>query len=282
MQGVKFFLNKFSFSRAQRRRVKYWLDFVWQMTAKEIKARYKKAAFGFLWIILNPLLQMAAIGVIFQFFIPIKIDNYFLYLFAGLLPWNFFAQTLSKATPIIVNERGLIKKAAFPREAIVLSVVLSNLFHTMIGWGMLLILMVGDKIFLEKYAVAELLFYILRVGLTVPLLVLVSIFTTGCSLLLAALNVRYRDINFAVQALLPIWFYATPIVYSLNLLPDQITTLLYLNPLTGLMELIQALLFHQNVQEPGGVVFSVVSCFFVLVIGWVYFAKEAGTFDDWI
>ena len=88
-----------------------WLDFLLAMAEKEIKARYKHAVLGFLWIVLNPLLQMLVIGFIFQFFVPVKVENYFLFLFSGLLPWNFFSMSLSKATPSIVYERSLIQKA---------------------------------------------------------------------------------------------------------------------------------------------------------------------------
>jgi len=87
---------------------RHWLDFLIAMTEKEIKARYKHAVLGFLWVIINPLLQMLIIGFVFQFFIPVKVDNYFLFLFAGLLPWNFFSMSLSKTTPSIVYERSLI------------------------------------------------------------------------------------------------------------------------------------------------------------------------------
>ena len=112
---------------------KHWFDFVWVMTLKEIKARYKRVVLGFLWAILNPIFQMLIIGFIFQFFIPVKIDNYFYFLFAGLLPWNFFSHTFSKCTPLMLNERSLIQKAKFPREALVLSIVFSNLFHFLIS-----------------------------------------------------------------------------------------------------------------------------------------------------
>src|SRR5262245_48806610 len=100
----------------------YYLDFLWAMTEKEIKARYKKAVFGFLWVVLNPLFQMVVMGLVLSYFITIP--NYFLFLFTGLLPWNFFSLSLAKATPAFVNERNLLLKAKFPREAIPFSIIL--------------------------------------------------------------------------------------------------------------------------------------------------------------
>jgi len=168
-----------------------WLDFLLAMAEKEIKARYKHAVLGFLWIVLNPLLQMLVIGFIFQFFVPVKVENYFLFLFSGLLPWNFFSMSLSKATPSIVYERSLIQKAKFPREAIPLSIVLSNMFHFLISLVLLMLVLVGDKLLLDSYGVLELGSYILRFLGVIPLLLWLLVFTASFSLLSSALNVKY-------------------------------------------------------------------------------------------
>src|SRR3990167_10860018 len=102
-------------------KIKNYFNFLWAMTEKEIKARYKRAVFGFLWVIINPLLQMIIMGLIFSFFI--KIPNYFLFLFIGLLSWTFFSLSIGKARPSFVNDRALLQKAKFPVEVIPLSVV---------------------------------------------------------------------------------------------------------------------------------------------------------------
>lgn len=261
---------------------RYWCEFLWAMTLKEIKARYKKAVLGFLWIFLNPLLQMGIIGLIFQFFVPVKVDNYFLFLFTGLLPWNFFAYSMNKSTPAMVFERSLIKKSKFPREAIVLSIVFSNLFHMLIAWTMLLLVLVIDKVVFDQYTIQQLLVYVLRLGWSIPLILWLTMLTVGFSLLFAALNVKYRDINFFVQAIVPLWFYATPIVYTLQVLPSSLSTLLYLNPLTGLMELFHLALLDQPVSRPDLIVVNICCSFVILLFGSWYFAKQAPYFDDWV
>jgi lipopolysaccharide transport system permease protein len=267
------------------RRKKYlhfWLEFLWSLTMKEIKARYKKAVLGFLWIFLNPLLQMLIIGFIFQFFVPVRVDNYFLFLFIGLLSWNFFSYTVTKNTPMILNERGLIKKAKFPRETIILSIVLSNLFHTIVAWLLLVVLLIGDKIFSDHYTFWQLLNYGVRMLWTIPLLGWLTFLTAGISLLLSALNVKYRDVNFFVQAVMPLWFYATPIVYTLSLLPKELHIILYLNPLTGLMELFHATLLNLPYTNLAMIGFDFVLSVVIFIAGWVVFMREAPFFDDWI
>src|SRR3989304_10296080 len=122
-----------------RERLKYYSDFLWGMTEKEIKARYKRAVFGFLWILLNPLMQMIIIGAIFSYFI--KVPNYFLFLFTGLLPWQFFSLSLTKVTPSIVNERSILQKAKFPIEAIPISIILANLFNMIVSLTLFIIIL---------------------------------------------------------------------------------------------------------------------------------------------
>jgi len=241
------------------------------MTEKEIKARYKHAVFGFLWMVLNPVLQMAVIGLIFQYVTKITIDNYFLFLFAGLLPWNFFTQTITKTTPIMVYERSLLQKAKFPREIIVLSVMLANSFH----------LLVSLVLFLPVVAVVAGL-QIEKVLFLAPALLWIMGLTSGLSLFLTSLNIRFRDVNFFVQALLPLWFYATPILYKVSFLPEPFQPLFYLNPMTGIIEFFHFSLLGQGVTHMGAIGFSFLTSFIIFVLGVVVFKKQSPYFVDFV
>lgn len=268
----------FSLSSQQR----YWFDFLIAMTEKEIKARYKHAVFGFLWVVLNPLLQMMVIGFIFQFFVPVGVDNYFLFLFSGLLPWNFFSMSLTKTTPSIVYERSLIKKAKFPREAIPLSIVLSNMFHFLISLGLLMVVLVGDKIFLESYSLAELGHYVLGFSGVIPFLFWLLILTSSLSLLLTSLNVKYRDVNFMIRAVLPLWFYATPVVYTLDLLPEVLQPVFYVNPVTAIIEGFRQTLISLPVTSPRLMLISLAMTVIMIFLSWRVFVRESKYFDDWV
>lgn len=261
---------------------RHWLDFLIVMTQKEIKARYKHAVLGFLWIVINPLSQMLVMGFVFQFFVPVRVDNYFLFLFAGLLPWNFFAQSLTKATPAFFYERNLIKKAKFPREVIVLSIILSNLFHFLVALGLLVLILVADKIFIEGYVFSQLFFYIGRMMWLIPTMFLLVIFTVGLSLITASLNVRFRDVTFIVQLAVTLWFYATPIVYGLNLLPEWFWPFFYLNPMTFITELFHYALLNLPITLIEfwwlGPLIACYTCY----LGVMVFHKENKDFDDWL
>lgn len=261
---------------------KHWIEFVFALTEKEIKARYKQAFLGFLWILLNPLFQMIIIGFVFQFFVPVQVDNYFLFLFAGLLPWNFFSYTVTKSTPMIINERDLIQKASFPREGIILSIVFSNLFHFLASLLLLLIVLFFDKLLFGGYGFSALLMYSLRLLLVIPIVLWVSFFTAGVSLLFSALNVRFRDIHFMIQAIMPLWFYSTPIVYTLDLLPTFLRPIFYLNPLVGIIELFHFAIMGIAPFENHLIALSFFISVIFMILGWKVFMKESKYFDDWV
>ena len=245
------------------------VDLLVAMTEREIKARYKGAIFGFLWLLLNPVLQMLVIGVVFRYVTKVPIDNYFVFLFAGLLPWNFFSYGVTKNTPMIVNERYLIKKAYFPREILILSLIFANLFHFMITTIM--------------FSFVLLLLGLLQVSLLLPLAILwLLLLTIGLSLFFATWNVRFRDVNFFVQALIPLWFYATPVVYMLNFIPGNLKLLFYLNPMTGIVELFRLSLLKETLTTPNGLWLSALTSVIIIILGMVSFSKESPYFDDWI
>lgn len=258
-----------STTNPKKEAIRYYFDFLWTMTEKEIKVRYKRAFFGFLWIIFNPLLQMLIIGTIFSYFI--KIPNYFLFLFAGLLAWQFFSLSLTKATPSIVNERALIQKAKFPIELIPLSIILSNFFHTAVSFTLLLfVLLIFEKILLIK-----IIFF--------PLVLLWLLFlTAGISLLFSTLNVRFRDVNFFVQTLIVLWFYATPVIYSLKLVPAYFYPLFYLNPLTSIFELIHYLLIGNGEIDFNMLFINFGESILLIILGVIVYKKENKYFADWL
>jgi ABC-type polysaccharide/polyol phosphate export permease len=249
--------------------MKNYLDFISTMTLKELKARYKRAVFGFLWIVLNPILQMIIIGVIFSFFI--KIENYFIFLFSGLLPWQFVSLSLSKATPSIVFERALLQKARFPIESIPVSIILANFVNMVISFALffLVLVLLGESSFLGAM-------------LSIFVLVWLLVFAVGLSLLTASLQIKYRDVNFFVQTFLVLWFYATPVLYNLSLIPRELTLLFSLNPLTSIFELLHVFMLKQGVLDTKILVVNVIESFIIVFVGVYVFRKQRKYFVDWL
>jgi ABC-2 type transport system permease protein len=236
---------------------------------KEFTVRYKQAVFGFLWIILNPLLQMIIMGAIFSNFV--KVPNYFVFLFSGLLPWQFFSLTLSKVTPCFVNERSLLQKAVFGREIIPLSIIFSNALNLTLS----LVLFIITLLFLIPPAHFNLLLLIVSV-------IWLVVFTVGISLFTSSLNVRFRDVSFFVQTVTLLWFYATPILYSLNQLPSKLQLWLSFNPVVAPIALFQSSLLGQTLPSLELIFTNAVIGMLIFFIGIITFVKESPYFVDWL
>jgi lipopolysaccharide transport system permease protein len=254
-----------------KRDAMHFIELLVIMTEKELRTRYKNTVFGFLWILLNPILQMITIGFIFTLFISRPVDHYYYFLFVGLLVWNFFSLSLTKSTSAIVFERSLIKKAYFPHAIIPLSIIGSNLVHFLIA----LLLCVVPVLFLHTMSVYTLFIIIEACCLLV-------FFTIGLSLLTSALNVQYRDVSFFVQALLAIWFYATPIVYSINQIPDDFVWIWNFNPLTVVVQLIQSAFLGTPSPRPDLFVTNLIIIAMISCLGAFVFHTKSKYFDDWL
>lgn len=251
--------------------IQYFFELLWGMTVKELRARYKHTIFGFLWLVVNPFLQMLVIGFIFTFFLKEPISHYYFYLFIGLLTWNLFFLSLTKATPSIVFERGLIKKAKFPHAVIPLSIILSNLVNFLVA----LILYVIPVLFIGTLQ-------LISIPLVITAIVLLVLFTVGLCLLTSALNVKFRDVNFFIQAMLIIWFYATPIAYTLDFIPYKYYWIWRINPLTSIVQLFQFGFLRAAAPGPLMLIMNGIIIGVIFILGIIVFQKESKNFDDWI
>lgn len=241
------------------------------ITESELRARYKYTALGFMWVVLNPVIQMLVIGFVFKFFMKGSIENYFYYLFIGLLVWNFFSLSLNKTTPSIVWERNLIKKAKFPRSVIPLAIILSNFIHLVIAIAIFSI----PVMFLGTLTLVGFLYI-------VAAFILLIFLTTGLCLLSSALNVQYRDVNFLVQATLIIWFYITPIIYTLSMIPYNYYWLWRFNPMTSVLQLMQHGFLNQPLPGPAMLSINALIILVIFILGIVVFENKSKNFDDWL
>jgi ABC-2 type transport system permease protein len=251
--------------------LQHFFELLSSMTHRELTARYKHTFFGFLWVFINPLIQMIVIGFIFPFFIKDPIPHYNLYLFTGLLTWNFFSLSLSKAASSIVNERSLIKKSRFPRSVIPVSIVLANATNLLLAF----LLLVPPALYFQVLSFE-------RIGYFIMGFAILLVFTIGASLLTSALNVRFRDISFFVQAGLIVWFYLTPIVYSIYSVPYNLIWVWRLNPMTSVVQFFQH--FFVDFPLPGIAMISMngIISILVLILGITIFRIESKLFDDWL
>ena len=238
--------------------------------ARDIKVRYKQTILGAAWAILRPVLTMAIFTVIFGRLARMPSDGYpySVFVYSGLLPWTFFSGALTAASQSLVGSQNLVSKVYFPRLIIPLSSIGAGLVDLAISTGILLLLM---------------LYY--RVGWTLnlllaPLLLLGVVFAAlGIGTLLCALTVAYRDFRHLTPFMVQIWLYVTPVIYPSSLFPEQYRWLLYLNPMTGMVEGFRWA-FLGKAMEPVGLLISVVVSILFFLVGVAYFEKVERRFAD--
>jgi lipopolysaccharide transport system permease protein len=239
---------------------------------RDLKVRYKQTVFGALWAIIQPFMLM----VVFSLFLgrisgiaPTGIP-YPLFAFSGLVPWMLFSGSIVGSSNSLVGASNLIQKVYFPRLLLPVSAIGSGLADFLIAMVVLGLMMLYFGV-MPSLAVLWLL----------PLTALSLATALAVGIWLAALNVRYRDIRYAVPFLIQLWLFASPVAYSSDLVPEKWRALYELNPMAGVLEGFRWALLGQGTPPPiGSLALSTVATFIILAIGLAYFRRVERTFAD--
>jgi ABC-type polysaccharide/polyol phosphate export permease len=207
------------------------------LVARDLKARYRGSVLGFFWSFVNPLLLLLIYSYVFTQVLPglhpDYLQPYALFMFCGILPWTWFSSSLLEAAGTLISGGNLIKKVLFPAEVLPLVTVLANMVHFFLGLPILAIFLIYYQRPLDPI---EFLWF--------PVIVLVQFtLTSGLALLVSALTVHFRDIKDILGNLLTLWFFATPIIYSLQQAPEANRWMMAFNPMTHLAVSYQQVLF---------------------------------------
>ncbi|MFK4170241.1 ABC transporter permease [Paenibacillus lautus] len=206
-------------------------DLLKNLTSNELKLKYKNSVLGLLWSYIYPIMMIVIYTFAFKVILRMTIENFALFVFVGLIPWNFVQSSISQSTNSIINNQSLVKKIYFPRAIIPISIVNANFLTLLISHLILF---------------GAMYFYDVPIKLSIlilPILWIILYFiVTGLSLLLSSITVKYRDISHIVDVIFMAWFYLTPVIYSLSMVPDPYNSIIQLNPITNLIELFRTVL----------------------------------------
>ena len=208
------------------------------LVRRDIKLRFQQTVIGFLWIILQPLIQMVIFYILLGVLVRVPTGEvpYHLFFLSAFVVWQFFSQVVTYSTNSLVGNIGIIIKSYFPRLALPLASVASLL----VDFGVSILILLFFLLINGSFPIT------LRYLLLPVLLVITTIFSSGVGLLFGALTVVFRDMRNLMGFILMIWMYVTPIVYPRSLVPEQYQVFLYLNPLTSLVESFQWVFLHQG------------------------------------
>ncbi len=260
-------------ARLGARELWQYRELLYFLTWRNILVRYKQAVLGVLWAVLNPVITMLVFTVLFNKILGVDSGSqdvpYAVFTFAGLLPWNLFALSLSSAGSSLVGNANLITKVYFPRLVIPSSSVLGTLPDFLIGFGVLAVLMAVYQVVPTWHVVF------------LPFFVLLALVTAlGVSLWLSALYVLYRDVQYIIPFLVQLWFFLTPVFYPTSEIPSGWASVIYnLNPMTGVVGGFRWALLGQ---QPPGTLFwlSAAMSLLVFVAGLFYFRRMERVFAD--
>jgi ABC-type polysaccharide/polyol phosphate export permease len=261
-------------------------ELIENLVMRDLKVRYKNSVLGFLWSLLNPLLLMLVFTVVFTVMVPsATIPNFPAFILCALLPWNFFSSSMMGAVNSIVHNGHLIKKVYFPREILPISVVMSSFVNFLLALPVLFL-------FLALFRVP---FTIWLVYLPVIMAVQV-VFVIGVALILATLNVYYRDTAVILDVVLQAWFFLTPIFYPAEFLPEWRTVLgialpvrrltYILNPMASIVASYRSVLYgFTNGAPPAPPAWdffsrTVVTAVVCLLIGYAVFVRHSRRFGE--
>jgi lipopolysaccharide transport system permease protein len=237
---------------------------------RDIKVRYKQTFFGASWALLQPLVLMSLFALVFGRFarLPSEGIPYPLFALAALVPWTFFAQSLGSASESLVGNSNLITKIYFPRLLIPLAAAGSYL----LDYAISLLLLTAVVVWYGDFPGIRLLWL-------PPLTILVSLTSIAVGIWLSALNVKYRDVRYAIPFVIQIWLFATPVAYGSNILPERWEGLFALNPMKAVVDSFRWVLLETETPGPD-IYISLVVVLVTFVAGLSYFNRTQRTFAD--
>jgi ABC-type polysaccharide/polyol phosphate export permease len=230
---------------------------VQNLVFKDLTLKYRDSALGLVWSLLNPLLILTVYTVVFRYVLRVPMEHYGYFLVTGLLPWNFFAGSALAASRAIIDNANLIKKVAFPREALPVAAVLFNFCQ----------LLLALAVFVPALGLASGVPLRWTAALLLPLLGLHLLFTLGLAFVLATATVFFRDVAHLVEVGLVPLFWMTPIIYPVAMAPAGLQWLFTVSPLAAFARAYQDVLFWGRLPE---------SAALVGVLAWPLLALAAG------
>lgn len=245
-------------------------ELLWVLTARDVKVRYKQTVLGAAWAIIRPFTTMVIFSVVFGQLAKMPSDGYPypVFVYAALLPWTFFSNAVTTSGQSLVGSANLVSKVYFPRLIIPLASAGSGLIDLLISTGILLLMMQWYGLGWSWNLLAA------------PFLLAAVVFAAlGVGTLLSAMTVSYRDFTHIMPFLVQVWLYVTPVIFPVSLVPARWQWVLYLNPMTGLVEGFRAAFLGKPFDVPGLCV-SIAVAVALFAMGVAYFERVERRFAD--
>lgn len=245
-------------------------EMIQSLVKRDLRGRYKGSVLGFLWTFLNPFCQMLVYTLVFSVIMRAGIEKYYLFLFVTLIPWTFFSSVLVSGSTCILFQKNLVQKIYFPRQVLPIVFTISQFINMLFSFIVVFVVLLLTR---TGFNMAALYF--------LPFVMLVEfVFALGVTLIVSALTVFLRDLEYVFSIITMAWQFLSPVIYSVEQIPSELRGVFYLNPMTSILTAYRDILYYKQVPELSTLGIAIVVALVVFAIGWCVFSKLSKRFAE--
>lgn len=243
------------------REIFQYREMIFSLVKRDLRGRYKGSVLGFLWTFINPLLQLLVYTMVFSVIMRSGIEDYYMFLFVALVPWIFFSTSLTGGSSCIIAQQDMVKKIYFPREVLPIAHVTSQFINMLLSF-----IVIFAVLIIGRYPLR------FRTLLCLPVVMVVEyILAMGITMVVAAITVYLRDVEYILGIFTMAWQFLTPVMYSVDMVPERLQNIFYLNPMTPIIVAYRKILYEGEVPQLSTLVSGTVMGIIILGIGWMLF-----------
>lgn len=245
-------------------------DMLYNMIKRELRGRYKGSALGFLWTFLSPLFQLMVYTLVFSVIMRAGIEDYYLFLFVGLIPWIFFSTSMVGGANCIRSQKDMVNKIYFPREILPITHVTSQLINMLLSF----VIVFGALIVSGKGFNVQALCIL-------PLIILAEyFFVLGLVLIISAVTVYLRDIEHVITIFVMAWQFLSPVMYDYSMVPEKYRIIFQLNPMAPIITAYRDVLYYKQIPEIQKLMIVLLLGICLLIFGIVIFRNLQKRFAE--
>lgn len=238
-------------------------EMIFSLVRKDLRGRYKGSVLGFLWTFINPLLQLLVFTLVFSVIMKAGYEQYYLFLFVALVPWMFFSSSVQDGSTSILRDKDMIKKIYFPREVMPIATVTSGFVNMLLTFIVVFIVLIFSGRGINPVAL-----------LCLPVVMIVEyILCIGIALIVSALTVYFRDLQYILGIFIMALQYLTPVMYGPDMVPDWVLPIFNLNPMTPIITIYRDILYWKKVPDMTELLYALGLGIIFIVIGYFLFKK---------
>lgn len=248
----------------------HYRTMVTSLIQRDLRGRYKGSALGFAWTFLNPLLQLGVYTIVFSTIMRAGIEDYYLFLFVALIPWMFFSSSLTGGASCILAQKDMVKKIYFPREVLPISLVTCQFVNMLLSF-----IVVFAVILVSGKGVAP-----LALPYLIPVMLVEYLLALGIAFVTSSITVYLRDLEHILGIVAMAWQFLTPVMYSIDMVPERIRPIFWLNPMSSVIIAYRDILYYKKVPQLNTLLLASALGAGFLVVGWFLFGRMEKHFAE--